>query len=192
MRNNNSQYISGFTLAELMIIISIVGGTLAIGIPSFNSIISRTRLTSYANDLVTALYLARSEAIKRGQAVSIENTDGDWSLGWVMYTDSNGDESYTEGVDPVYRVYNALPTSFTLKSTSTYADRITYQSSGKSANGSFVFCDISDGNTVPEPYTSKLIIINTVGRVRMGPDADNDGVPEGDGGELNSCQSPFY
>ena len=61
---NNSVKSSGFTLVELMITLAIAGILVAVGIPSFNSTISDSRLTSYANEFVTALNLARSEAIK--------------------------------------------------------------------------------------------------------------------------------
>ena len=65
---NNSAKSSGFTLVELMITLAIAGILVAVGIPSFNSTISSNRLTSYANELVTALNLARSEAVKRGMS----------------------------------------------------------------------------------------------------------------------------
>lgn len=183
---------SGFTLIELMITIAIAGILLAIGIPSFKSTLSSNRLTSYANEFVTALNLARSEAIKRGQPVSIRKSGPNWESGWRLFTDANGDGDGEDAGDTLLREESTgLPSTFTLRGT--YADRITYQSSGMSANGSFVICDNGDGNNVPEANTSRLIIINTVGRVRMGTtDIDGDGIPEKEDGEITSCTvSPF-
>jgi len=188
---------------ELMVTISIAGILLGVAIPSFTSIISSNRLTTYANELVTALNLARSEAIKRGQPVTIKrisdtfncNTSGDWGCGWTIFTDWDGDGTLdVANGDTLLRTYAALPTSFTLRGTTpSYTNRITYQASGISANGSFVICDNSDNNGIPEANTSKLITINSIGRPHIGIDSDKDGIPEKDDStEINSCiNSPF-
>jgi type IV fimbrial biogenesis protein FimT len=163
---------------ELMVTITIAGILLSIAIPNFTSVISSNRLTTYANELVTALNLARSEAIKRGQPVTIRHngsTSGDWSSGWTVFTDWDGDGTLdVANADTLLRTYAALPTSFTLRGT--YINYITYQALGTSANGSFIVCDNSDNNNKPEANTSRLIIV-FMGRVRMGLDANNDGIP---------------
>jgi type IV fimbrial biogenesis protein FimT len=172
------RYSSGYTLMELMVTITIAGILLSIAIPNFTSVISSNRLTTYANELVTALNLARSEAIKRGQPVTIRHngsTSGDWSSGWTVFTDWDGDGTLdVANADTLLRTYAALPTSFTLRGT--YINYITYQALGTSANGSFIVCDNSDNNNKPEANTSRLIIV-FMGRVRMGLDANNDGIP---------------
>jgi type IV fimbrial biogenesis protein FimT len=196
--HNQPEYISGFTLMELLVTIAIASILLSVAIPSFTPTIASNRLTTYANELVTALNLARSEAIKRNQPVTIRhngNTSGAWESGWTVFTDLNGDGTVTvaDG-DTLLRTYAALPISFTLRGTTpSYANRITYQASGTSANGSFVICDSSDKNTFPEANTSKLITVNSIGRPHIGTDSDNDGIPEKDDGtEINSCTvSPF-
>jgi len=163
---------------ELMVTISIAGILLSVAIPSFTSIISSNRLTTYANELVTALNFARSEAIKRGQPVTIKrisNTSGDWAGGWTIFTDLNGNGALdVANGDTLLRTYDPLPTSFTLRGT--YMDYIAYQALGTSGNGSFIVCDNSDNNNKPEANTSRLIIVY-IGRVRMGLDANNDGIP---------------
>jgi type IV fimbrial biogenesis protein FimT len=176
--HNLPEHSFGFTLMELMVTIAIAGILLGVAIPSFTSLISSNRLTTYANELVTALNFARSEAIKRGQPVTIKhngNTSGDWSSGWTIFTDLHGDGTLdvADG-DNLLRTYAALPASFTLRGT--YMDYIVYQALGTSANGSFIVCDSSDHNNIPEANTSRLIIV-FMGRVRMGLDANNDGIP---------------
>lgn len=54
----------GFTMVELMITIVIAAILTAIAVPSFRNIILSNRLTSTANDIVSALNVARMEAIK--------------------------------------------------------------------------------------------------------------------------------
>jgi type IV fimbrial biogenesis protein FimT len=60
----------GFTIIELMFTITLAGVILAIGIPSFQTIIASNRLTSQTNEMVSAIQFARSEAITRNTAVT--------------------------------------------------------------------------------------------------------------------------
>lgn len=82
MYNNNKINHQGFTLLEFLVVVAIMGITLAIGLPSFQSFINNNRLTSSANDMVTALNYARSEAIKQTQTigVSINMSAGTWEV----------------------------------------------------------------------------------------------------------------
>lgn len=185
---------TGFTIIELLITIVIAGIVMTIGIPSFTGSIRSSRLTSNINELVTALNLARSEAVKRNQPVSVIKTGTEWEDGWDVITDLDEDGVLdVADNDTLLRTYGARPNGFTLRATTTYANKVVYEASGlSSAAGSFVLCDNSDGDNVPDPYTSRLLIINTVGRVRMGIDADNDGVPETSVSEITSCTvTPF-
>lgn len=70
---------AGFTLVELMITLSVAGVLLAIAVPSFNQMVVANRLVTQANEIVAALSLARSEAIKRNASVTlcrVQDTDG--------------------------------------------------------------------------------------------------------------------
>ena len=197
------EYNKGFTLLELMVTVAIAGILVGIAIPSFTSIISSTRLTTSANQLVTALNLARSEAIKRGMSVTVRKVDTNsctktgavWKDGWDIFTDINNDDNCDTG-DVLIRTYAPLQSSYTLQGNN-FSNFIRYTSSGQSnTNGSFVICDNSDGNNAPEANTSRLIIVNSIGRVRMGLDANNDGIPNKDAtatatSNITSCIPPF-
>lgn len=183
---------------ELMVTVSIAGILLGVAIPSFTFIISSNRLTTYANELVTALNLARSEAVKRGQHVVVTKAGTNWEDGWQVFADIDRSTPAKQNVldadDIVLRVYSALPVSYTLRGNNNFTNFIRYQPDGTSNNiGSFVLCDNSDGNNIPEANTSKLVTVNSTGRVHIGIDADHDGIPEKDDGtEIVSCTiSPF-
>lgn len=106
---------AGFTLIELMIVLVILAAVLVIGLPSFSSAALVSRLKSYANEAVTSVYLARSEAIKRNTAMTVCQsadgnactTSGDWEQGWIVVVDPN---------DPttVLRYYEALSGDYKL------------------------------------------------------------------------------
>ena len=62
---------AGFTLLELLIGITITAILMALAVPSFQSLTLDMRLTSYANDMVASVMLARSEAINRNTVVTL-------------------------------------------------------------------------------------------------------------------------
>jgi type IV fimbrial biogenesis protein FimT len=185
----------GFTLLELMVVVSIAAILLGIAIPSFNATIRNNRLTAYANELVTALNVARSEAVKRGQEVVVRRTGANWENGWQVFVDIDRTTPAKEnvldaGTDIVLRVYPALRTPFTLRGdAANFPVFIRFTPAGRSnAAGIFVVCDDSDGLATPVANTSRLIMVNAVGRVSMGVDTDNTQIPENGGVDLATCQ----
>ena len=67
----------GFTLIELMITLAISAILLSVAAPAYQSFIGSTALTTATNDLVAALNMARSEALKRDGAVTVRGGDAD-------------------------------------------------------------------------------------------------------------------
>ena len=80
----------GFTLIELMVTVSVLALLLGIGVPSFRATIQGNRVTAVSNDLVAALQFARSEAVRRGENVTLCSSNdqvtcsGGWVDGWVV------------------------------------------------------------------------------------------------------------
>src|SRR5690554_7951075 len=62
----------GFTLIELLVTIAVMAIIATIAVPGFQSMMARNQLASSYNEILSGLYLARSEAIKRRQNVSFE------------------------------------------------------------------------------------------------------------------------
>ena len=110
---------SGFTLIELVVTISVAAILMALAVPSFRSTIQNNRVTGQANEFVTSLTLARSEAIKRGRNATVcissdgtSCTGSNWAGGWLVWVDSNGDGVL--GAGETVRVHEALPNGSTL------------------------------------------------------------------------------
>ncbi len=178
--------IRGFTLVELLVTISIAAILLALAIPSFTETIANNRLSSNANELVTALNFARSEAVKRGLQVTIlhkGSTNQQWEEGWDIFVDNDGngalnddgDTSLCEtGEDCLLRTYEPLPEGYTLRSGGNYACWVAYlpdglsRGSGSTCAGgnlptnTFRLCDSYASTT-----RARSIVTNNVGRVKI-------------------------
>lgn len=85
--------IAGFSLIELMVALLVLGVAVSMAAPSFGKLISQFRVESASKQLRSALQLARSEAVKRNQPVSLcrANTalnacddTASWTDGWLM------------------------------------------------------------------------------------------------------------
>lgn len=114
VRREDARAASGFSLVELVIVIAIVAVLAVIAFPSFSAVIRSNRVSTQSNDLLTAMNLARTEAVTRGARVSVcasaSGTACDapsWASGWIVFTDS-GVVGNLAGTDEVIRMWPAI------------------------------------------------------------------------------------
>lgn len=99
---------AGFTLLEIMLVIALVAILLGLGAPSFAEFMRNSRITGKANDLLAALNLARTEAIKRHVPVTVcasddaraatPACDADADFGeWIVFVDDDGNAAAASG-----------------------------------------------------------------------------------------------
>lgn len=114
----------GFTLVELLVVLTVTGILLTIGLPQLNTFSASRATGSHVSLLASAVRLARSEAVKRGTPVSIcpsldpEAVGGpacsgganDWASGWVTFSDL-GALGVIEAGDRVIRIQSPLSNS---------------------------------------------------------------------------------
>ncbi len=112
---------SGFTLLELMLVITIVAILAGIGVPSFTRFIADQRVHAAASDLQAALWRARSESIRLNRDVILAplSADEGWESGWTATSTA------VPGVELIRR---DPVTAVTL---STGQAAVTYRSSGR-------------------------------------------------------------
>ncbi|TVQ38951.1 MAG: prepilin-type N-terminal cleavage/methylation domain-containing protein [Wenzhouxiangella sp.] len=81
---------SGFSLIELMIAIAVLAILAAVALPALRTTIQNNRLTTQANDLLTAFQFARSEALRvNGDVIvcassNLASCGGGWQQGWIV------------------------------------------------------------------------------------------------------------
>ncbi|MCL1961310.1 MAG: GspH/FimT family protein [Desulfovibrionaceae bacterium] len=109
----------GFTAIELLVVIAIVAILAAIAAPSFKYVIERWRVRDTQEAMTSTLYLARSEAIKRGGNVVLEKrasgsgcvSDAQhWNCGWTVYFADDGNvqiQSFPEPKNTIVELASA-------------------------------------------------------------------------------------
>jgi len=173
----------GFTLVELIITLVIVGVLLGIGVPNFRSFIQNSRITSQSNELVGVLATARSEALKRNQAVVVcRSADptavtpvcavgggGTWETGWLIFADQNKNNSFAAADgDTLLKVYPVLTGNNTLRGNSAaLVDFVTFNRSGTADLAAaatphhFKLCDTRGAGS------ARAIVLEPTGRPRI-------------------------
>ena len=119
----NNLLAPGFTLMELLVTMTVVGILMAIAVPSYRYVTTANRASSEVNALLGDVQMARGEAIKQGQFVSIcASTDGAtcaggtvWNTGWIVFSDA-APLGTLEGTDTIVKVQRAFSSSDTLNS----------------------------------------------------------------------------
>jgi len=104
--------IHGFTLIEILMVISVFSILMAMAAPGFQTISQDARQVTLYNKVANVMRFARSEAIKRSTSVSVcprksDSTCGsDWSDGLLVYSDAaaNGTAGTLDAADTVLRV----------------------------------------------------------------------------------------
>jgi type IV fimbrial biogenesis protein FimT len=160
----------GFTLYELFTTLAI-GGVLMVGGTSLATALQSAAMTSSANDLITHLQYARSEAIKRHVKVSLcPSTDLAtctsptgahtlWQVGWIVYADSNNNGR--PDVGEVLRTSAASP-RLVIRS-SRARSRVTYHPSGTAGGSTITFAVCNAANA----DLARYVVVSNTGRPRI-------------------------
>ena len=131
----------GFSLIELMVIISVLALALGLGVPAFNDMLSNSRMSTAVNDLVSSLHAARSEAISRQASVVLCpanaagtscQADGDLKDGWLVFIDSD-DNAAVDAGEPIVQRHGPVGSGPVLELSVFPADsggRITFSAAG--------------------------------------------------------------
>lgn len=153
---------------------ALLGILLNLAAPAMSRLQSGHRLQSQAEGFLDSLVLARSEALRRQQRISlcaqaaegVCDANGQWQQGWLVFVDDN-DNGVREAQEALIEVHAALPPAVQLGVTSTVKAYFSYGPEGRSmsSNGAFMagswrFCQAS----LPQGWQ---VVSNALGKPRI-------------------------
>ena len=189
---------TGFTLTELMITLAIISILLMVGVPSLKTFMQGNQLVAATNELVSALHVARSEAIKLNRRVTVcESSDGalcdttgSWNNGWIVFVDPNTGLASTgaactatnTNTDCLLRVHDGFtdnqltvsgvdPNSAVVSSFTFTSRGLPKAVGGAPQSGVFSLCSLDSSAT--STVASRAVVLSLSGRVRV---SDNPAV----------------
>ncbi len=153
MGSKGFQYITGFTLLELMVTISIMAIIAGIAVPSYQGLIESNLMRAASHSFYGSLVLARSEAVKNNQPVALCKssngtscaTSGTWDNGWLVYIDADADATF-DSSELLLESHIGI-TTLTLRATDANLDQVVYQADGtQRVAASFNVCTDDDAS----------------------------------------------
>lgn len=161
----------GFTLIELLMTLVVVAILTAVAMPAMREFGVRGNVTSATNDLVVALNLARSEAVKRGRNVLVVATSGSWNNGWTVQTAAGVVLNSRGALDPEYRILGAAA------GVGAPADRVEFNGTGALVTATAYDFSVCRPTFSPGNAQSRRIAVVASGTIRSF--RDTTGSPAG-------------
>ena len=100
----------GYSLVELIVVMTIVGIVIGIAVPSYKYVTNSNRVSAEVNLFLGDLQYARSEAVREGSTVSVCQSNNaqtatptcspngaNWNTGWIVFSDVNADGALNTG-----------------------------------------------------------------------------------------------
>lgn len=166
----------GWTLVESMVVLGIVAVMAAWSLPSFIGAIQQARLSTAAHEFMSAISLARSEAIKRNARTVLcvaasENSctsTGYWNQGWLLFEDVNNNGSL-DSFEKVIRFQSALHSGVVIKGNTPVSKYVSFLGTGRShlLSGAMQAGTVSICHRASTPVAGRAIVMNVVGRPRV-------------------------
>jgi type IV fimbrial biogenesis protein FimT len=151
---------AGFTAAEILVVICIVGILAAIAIPSMSGLLATQAVRSASYELNADLLYARNEAIARGTNVTITGLSStDFKKGWIITEAAGG---------TTLRTQNASSAKITFTSN---ANVYTFDKTGRVTAGAPAQWTIVPSDPGAQDYQKRCVKLDPSGRPRT-----NEGV----------------
>ena len=157
---------------EMMITVVIAAILVTAAVPGFRGFITDNRLATQVNAFVTALHVARAEAIKRNLTVTVcKSEDGKscgnnskgFEQGWIIFTDQQN-PGKVDNNETIINVNQGMPQGMSLIdiNLNNNGGPISYRADGTSVwnNTTLRLCQKGSNN-------GRRLIINSVGRIRV-------------------------
>ncbi|MES2300063.1 MAG: GspH/FimT family pseudopilin [Pseudomonadota bacterium] len=163
---------AGFTLIELCVVLLLAAILLAIAAPNLTTAIHRQQLKTATDDLYRALALTRSAALERGTRVELAPLDPDgrnWSAGWSVFVDANGNQRPDPGEEVIAR-HGPVATGIAIRSamsSQAQPDYLAYNGAGRACSAAAALAPRFGSVSLSYEGQLRRITINMLGRARV-------------------------
>ncbi len=152
----------GFTLVELLITVVVLSILISMAIPSFRELMDKNAVTTAANDLLSSVLIARSEAIKRETPVVIQPVGG-WGTRYRVFNDLNNNNKYNKNKEaPLILDQRLSSSSPTITANGAVANYIRFSPRGRASLNPG-----SDFFTITKGSTTRHVCFSATGRPRI-------------------------
>lgn len=175
---------AGFTLIELIVVVALAAILMTLAVPSFQNIVANNRVTAHTNELVMAINMARSEAVKRNVRVILcrsanptaatptcGGSANTWTTGWLLFASGDANQTYQAAVDTLIRVGDAARTGIRIRTNGTADNNLQINSNGTTNEGggtaAFAICDDRDNDGDFDEQWGRQIQVSPSGHVRL-------------------------
>jgi len=150
----------GFTLLELMVVMAVLGVLLTTAVPSFKESMDRNAVTAAANNLLSSILLARSEAVKRETTVTVAK-DSTWRQ-WNVFIDTNSNHAHDAG-ETLLGEFSLNSGDLTVKGTGKLVSSLSFNSRGRTTES----LDSGDKLIFTQGGQSRYVCFSAIGRPRI-------------------------
>ena len=166
---------TGFTVLELLVVLTIAAVLLVLGVPSLQQFTQRQHMKAAIGGLHNDLLLARSEAVFTGiEVIACPGAPDtgcsdslDWTGGWIVFADTNGDRQ-RQADETLLRHGQLFERLRVTGSRGRRYVRFYPDGSAPGSNGSFYFCGAGG------PPAARKLVVSNVGRIRRDEATDID------------------
>jgi prepilin-type N-terminal cleavage/methylation domain-containing protein len=166
----------GFTLVELLVVLVLAVVVVAAGGPALQRLVAGNRVEIESRRLLSALQLARSEAVSGNTVVSVCPTampgdgelacGGSYADGWVVFADPGAGGAGLVAPDRVIRLFESLPAGYRFRNrrgTRDANELISFRPDGTaSRNLTLQVCPPDTG--LAQPVS---VVLSMIGRARL-------------------------
>jgi len=182
------RHAGGVTLIEALVVLALLAVLTAIAAPAMAQMVAQQRLNAAAAELFSALFLARSEAIKQGRRVvlcragpepapnrrcatnsnTVSAREHQWTAGWLLFADFN-QNAQLDGGEVLLRTGAPAPAGVVVVGNTPVARYVSYMPLGHTqlVTGAFQAGTLTLCRAGVSPSPAVQIVISRNGRPRQ-------------------------
>lgn len=164
----------GVTLLEALVVVAVLGTLAGLAAPAMSALRLRHAMQAQAEDLLGSLMLARSEALKRQERVTVCPlgadaqcaSDGSWAQGWLVFVDRDAN-AQRGPQEEIVQLHGPLPPGLSFTGNGQVDRYVSYGADGRSKqlSGLFLAGTLSLCRSgAPQGWR---LVINALGKPRL-------------------------